>query len=78
MKWINVKDRLPDLKTYCLVWAKFSQDDKYQSYHAYFDENDIYHNYEFVSKSHCGCCGDIEFNEITHWMPLPKEPDGMD
>lgn len=60
-EWISVKDRLPMLNEYVLVYAKRGVQGGMQI--------DI----EYL----CGdmrWSGDSVFSEITHWIPLPKPP----
>lgn len=66
MKWISVKDRLPDGGyKLCLAWTNGFLDGLYP---------------QIVSRSN-GVWGDpvlddLEFDDesITHWMPLPEPP----
>lgn len=66
MNWINVKDRLPDVKIGSfLVWppTQFPKNSKcvvaeyYEDSGGFYDE--AYEN--FIS-------------DVTHWMPLPEPP----
>ena len=68
MKWISVKDRLPDK----------SNDDEYDEYIVYC-ENNIHHK-PIVTvldwTEHGWYCGNIDnWNEfVTYWMSLPEPP----
>jgi hypothetical protein len=72
MKWIRVEDRLPEECEPVLIYSKgFAPTGAYLIYEGGspifwhvndWDESDITYRW----------------NEVTHWMPLPKEPDEMD
>ncbi len=64
MNWISVKDRLPEVRKDVLVYDK-----EYGTRLAYW--HDQYEPYEWYECTGCG--NTLEY--ITHWMPLPGEPD---
>lgn len=70
MKWVSVKDMLPD-KDYKGYLAVIYQDTSYSGEGTeigWLDKNgEIYLNT-------CRCCRN-DVVEITHWMPLPEAPD---
>lgn len=82
MKWISVKDRLPDLyKTTCEDSGEFfeSQDvlafyvDEYgesRQIVAYFERDDTGYFYTGWVESSEG----VQINNVTHWMLLPEPP----
>ncbi|MBX4189672.1 DUF551 domain-containing protein [Candidatus Parcubacteria bacterium] len=59
MKWISVKDRLPEKSGYYLITYSFDNHRFYKA--AWFNQN-----YKFATTAN-----DI----ITHWMPLPEPPE---
>lgn len=70
MKWISVDDRLPEKKSYCLIFVKKNNswdlwDERIVS--GYIDEDgdfsDVIDGVTFNSKE-----------DFTHWMPLPNPP----
>lgn len=84
MKWISVKDRLPEECDWNLVldkergvWgvAKFNNDNW-----EFYDEDSI-NKFGMVDGRKIGSCGFINekcdalySRQITHWMPLPELP----
>lgn len=70
MEWISVKDRLPHNSDYVVV---IIEDDP-QPAVGFYDDDWI------VSESHKGSCGEefYDNNLITHWMPLPAQPNDED
>ena len=64
--WISVKDRLPEPRTWVMVYIKNSpsiNNIKTVFYHGFGD------NFG-KDKGYCGV------GTITHWMPLPEPPKG--
>lgn len=76
MKWISVKDRLPEEKTYVLVYVKYlaSVDFKCNVRHGWLKHPaGVKSEYNFIVPHQEGS----EFKyawEVTHWMPLPPPP----
>lgn len=70
MKWISIKDKLPDIEKKqgyeCLCY-----------YVNYRTEKRIFRRIGILTyskgKFHCHYVGGAE-KEVTHWMPLPKSP----
>jgi len=63
MKWISVKDRLPENEDVVLIYAG----DEYQDV-AMFSNSDFYEfDWEHDGWEH--------ESEVTHWMPLPVPPE---
>lgn len=88
-EWIDVKDRLPDLKQPVLVVAKEgfswpengSEDERQIQTHVgyFYDANETWKSLEqkieFIVD--CGCSGiehDRPYLEPIFWMPLPEAP----
>jgi hypothetical protein len=68
MKWISVKDRLPEKNTTILVKADFKYEIVYEIVEV-IEQSDGYIAYLNM------CCGDdIRKYKVTYWMPLPKGP----
>ena len=64
MKWISVKDRLPDdqYESSYLVICKYKACTECDV--AYIDEDDFWREEKYDRKV-----------PVTHWMPLPKPPE---
>jgi len=56
--WISVKDRLPKIECEVLVYSK----ENLIQIVSYNIRNDLFINYELI------------YDDVTHWMPLPKPP----
>lgn len=67
MNWISVKDRLPSKYSYYLTE---NRNEKYVSRFA------GYRILRFYPKDKKWSDGsfDLNFDEVTHWMPLPEPP----
>jgi len=68
-EWISIKDSLPQDMECVIAWGdndiymltfKKNSDKRHKNISGYFDDSS----------------GEAYFNEITHWMPLPKPPKG--
>ena len=70
MKWISVKDRLPDVSDEFLDWSQ----------HIVCLKNKavIIMEYHTLNGTHRwfyqGVGEENKFNPVTHWMPLPEPP----
>lgn len=78
MKWISVKDRLPESCTYVLVFADNQGTNEPKPYSIAKWE---YSQWEFVNEEMAWTYGahqDMDYSmwgsDITHWMPLPPPP----
>lgn len=79
MEWIRVKDRLPEIYDFVLVFSNNpgTNEPRPIAIARYNSEN-----WEFLGHSGldwaCGAYQDIEYHidglDITHWMPLPEPP----
>ncbi len=80
--WINVKDKLPDIKEHIGVDIEYQDvlvlDSDQQMYVAYLTKRGIsgfrtVEQYSWEERSTgCGCCA--KPLTPTHWMPLPELP----
>lgn len=81
MKWISVKERLPEDINWCLVidskngvWSVAQYDTRWK----FYDTDPEGTPYEKFKTSSCGFkeyqCEGIDYEDITHWMPLPCLP----
>ena len=68
MKWISVKDRLPEKLSLVLVWSNTSL---FPTIAHRMEKNDWYYHavgggkFSLKTEPHI---------KITHWMPLPEPP----
>lgn len=72
-EWISVKDKLSNLNELVLVWDFFKRRpyvDKLVEYCRPFGVSVIWHDYENKS--------DPQQKNITHWLPIPKDPNSED
>lgn len=75
--WISVKDRLPDLYDFVLVFSdnKGSNEPRPMAIARNVNEYGVW---DMLGTLDLGAYQDIEYNmdryDITHWMPLPKLP----
>ena len=60
-QWISVKDRLPEYKQLVAI-CDTTEAEPAVFMAFYFEAEKIW------------ACGDIKFDSITHWMPLPEPP----
>lgn len=71
MTWININDKLPNPGETVLVFTNDESDYEYIApiRLGIIDDRNCWYN---------ECLGEIEEHNITHWMPLPEPPNGMD
>jgi hypothetical protein len=62
MKWISVKDRLPEVLDEVWVWVQFHATDDASGDISWLDSDGIW------------AMGSAKNYEVTHWMPLPVPP----
>lgn len=81
MSWISIKERLPDIYDFVLVFAdnQGTNEPKPISIARLLPGNGNWEfMYEYDNGSGGGVYQDIEWSieveDITHWMPLPKAP----
>ena len=82
MKWISVKERLPDGCNWVIVINNISRIWSVAMYSSFIqDATPKWNFYDNPEKgySSCGFFGDqtdaLSQEEITHWMPLPEKPE---
>ena len=77
MEWIRVKDSLPDRDGKYLVYETHPYGgferiaywtSKYDGFEEHLEGKAIWFDYDSEY-------GDFEIDGITHWMPLPEEPE---
>lgn len=77
MKWISVKDRLPEKDGAYIINEAFTHTNQISiarwtsDYKSYFNER---LNGRAVWYRYSSECGDYEIIRVTHWMPLPEPP----
>lgn len=77
-EWISVKDRLPDMYNFVLVYAKIcGTNEPCPTYIARYDGN----KWRLLGEDEIVAIGafmhmeyDLDVDDITHWMPLPEAP----
>jgi hypothetical protein len=75
MKWISVKDRLPEEYECVLVFSSFNKSIAFASTLSWDDVNECCWNLHSDGiLSDVGSVG-IDVKDITHWMELPKRPE---
>ena len=68
MKWISVKDRLPDNDKLCVIEYTFrGRHWGYQLSRYYIPSNMKTHTWAFEF-------GNTQPTKVAHWMPLPELP----
>ncbi|MDO4564816.1 MAG: DUF551 domain-containing protein [Clostridia bacterium] len=78
LKWISVKDRLPEAYTDVLLLVKDTEGEEvnYWVFTGWLWDDEwattFCHGHKSIAKENAEhrCCA----NEVTHWMPLPKLP----
>jgi hypothetical protein len=77
MNWISVKDRLPEVDSYVLCWG----DTSHKWGRALRKVKVRYLSPEVIEwQEYCDvkCVGLQYIIDVTHWMSLPKDPDGTE
>lgn len=73
MEWVSVKEILPEIDRWVLVFAdnriSIGQYCKYTNH----DDKSFWHSQS--SQDSCCSCDGADFKEVTHWMPLPSCPE---
>ena len=67
MKWISVKDRMPDHNNEVLVYAPELDIIGPELIGNYFDDDETWTAYDFHETNMNA--------KVTHWMPLPNPPE---
>lgn len=81
MKWISVKDRMPEPETEVLAYAReFISDDFEIIKCFYYDRFEIKgRKPQYNFHESCNCSGydfdKMKISGVTHWMPLPPSPE---
>lgn len=71
MKWISVKDQLPKVDEWVLVY----RGKVHESWGPYEIAYLPYSPIQKIQFWNVNCCDNIVDPEVTHWMPLPLEPE---
>jgi len=79
MEWISVKDKLPELYDFVLVFADNQGTNEPKPFSIARWESE---KWEFINHSplmpNYGAYMEMEYNmdseDVTHWMPLPQPP----
>ena len=64
MKWVSVKERLPEDATSCLAYSNCMNNEKFGVIAVVY-----YKDKKWKVSYH-----DLELKDTSHWMPLPKAP----
>jgi len=71
MKWIDIKDKLPEDKQYVIIHKK-----------SFWRERALQGNLmdirRFLKTRNAFYPGSLSPSDVTHWMPLPKSPETYD
>lgn len=75
MKWISLKDEMPEIEVFVLVAAKSgihkAKREEIEDYSKYANNGT---SIEWTGEE-CSCCPIIDdYSGITHWTPLPDKP----
>lgn len=88
MKWISVKDKLPNHQQIILVFAKTKRGSNGYGVATFVDS--VKMNEELRKTPYANECVDVNvhpyyfvsqevkqhtFNNVSHWMPLPEHPE---
>lgn len=78
MEWISVKDRLPELYEFVLVYSSMMGDEPCPITIARWN-SEKWETLCNEEENNACACGDLfwstDSKEITHWMPLPQPPE---
>jgi hypothetical protein len=72
-KWISIRDELPPLNEYILVWVQGVYNRAIIAFLTGYE----YEKGRYIRKYRTPKAGHYSIernNGITHWMPLPKKP----
>lgn len=78
-EWTSVKDRLPNKNTKCLCYVSNPYGNYITTLTFATDLHEI-DKYDFYNQHRSGFCdydseyGWAEYENVTHWMPLPEPP----
>ncbi len=72
MKWISIKDALPE-KDQLVLFCHSERNDKYRCFAAFLSKE----NERFIIKGPSDFDIYINLENITHWMPLPEPPNTL-
>lgn len=73
-EWISVKDRLPEVEESRLFLLK----DRNEMFIGKLRKHTLYEKYMYAIELDVGYDESFSVSEVTHWMPLPELPNGMD
>lgn len=78
MKWIKTSERLPndleDVLIYLTNVNSIGECEQRVGYKRTLEKNGIESGFEWVISGGCCACS-CTYGKITHWMPLPLNPD---
>ena len=75
MNWISVKGSLPEVGQKVLVYLR-SFEGRSSSAGVYMGHRSWRANEWAVDDVYCEDAEPVSGDEVTHWMPLPEEPNG--
>lgn len=75
MKWIKCADRLPELEVHVLCFSTIKTNAHSNMHVGYrYERPEIL----FPDLQEYERCAWTCFGEVTHWMPFPEAPNGLD
>ena len=76
-KWIPVTERLPEDGTYLITWKNHNAQGVCMAYYGYYQDG-LHRSSRPDFYRYDNEWGDVPFDDVTHWMPLPEPPKGED
>ena len=75
--WIPVTERLPEDGTYLITWKNHTAQGVCMAYYGYYQDG-LHRSSKPDFYRYDNEWGDVTFDDVTHWMPIPEPPKGED
>lgn len=72
-QWISIEDRLPEADQNVLLYVDYSVYETITMFVGHLLERDGHHHWAPYDWNGLG----FNFDDITHWMPLPEPPEEL-